>query len=206
MYNLDPKSKTPLYMQLYKQIRADIEQGRLAAGSMLISGRKLAETAGVSRNTVELAYEKLLSEGLIGSSPRRGYFVERFAAEKNRETQTEKKKILYDMRADTGCADQFPMGRWRLCVNRVLTDETVLFRRGEPFGEHGLRVEISRFLYRYRGINSSADEVFVFAGEKYALEAAEGIAPQALHIMPFADCKNAADIVAEAESAKKWII
>ena len=41
-YHLDPQSKTPLYEQLYRAIRADIMSGALAGGARLPSKRKLA--------------------------------------------------------------------------------------------------------------------------------------------------------------------
>ena len=75
-YHLDPHSKTPLYEQLYRAVRADIMSGALAGGERLPSKRQLAANLRVSQITVETAYAQLLAEGYIVSEPRRGYFVQ----------------------------------------------------------------------------------------------------------------------------------
>ena len=75
-YHLDPHSKTPLYEQLYRAVRADIMSGALAGGDRLPSKRQLAANLHVSQITVETAYGQLLAEGYLASAPRRGYFVQ----------------------------------------------------------------------------------------------------------------------------------
>ena len=73
--NLDSRSKKPLYEQIYDYIKSDIQNGRIPYGEKLPSTRALAKHLEVSRSTVELAYEQLLSEGYIESAPYRGFFV-----------------------------------------------------------------------------------------------------------------------------------
>ena len=73
--NLEPGSKTPLYEQIYDYIRQEIQSGRIQSGDRLPSTRALCRHLEVSRSTVELAYEQLLSEGYVGAVPYRGYFV-----------------------------------------------------------------------------------------------------------------------------------
>ncbi len=65
----------PLYLQLYDHIKTEIRGGRISAGSRLPSQRRLALHLSVSRNTVDSAYQQLLSEGYLYSEPRRGLFV-----------------------------------------------------------------------------------------------------------------------------------
>ena len=62
-------SDTPLYEQIYTFIKNDIRSGRLATRDKLPSTRALAKCLEVSRNTVELAYDQLISEGYIESVP-----------------------------------------------------------------------------------------------------------------------------------------
>ena len=52
---LDSNSPMPLYEQLYRHIRGEIEAGRLAAGERLPSKRTLAAHLKVSVVTVEKA-------------------------------------------------------------------------------------------------------------------------------------------------------
>ena len=73
--SLDPQSVTPLYEQIYQYVKEDIQSGRLACGVKLPSSRSLARYLEISRSTVELAYEQLLSEGYIETKPRKGVFV-----------------------------------------------------------------------------------------------------------------------------------
>ena len=58
-----------LYEQIYEYIRDEIKGGKLLDGEKLPSTRSLAEYLQVSRSTVELAYDQLLSEGYIESIP-----------------------------------------------------------------------------------------------------------------------------------------
>ena len=72
--NLQTGSKTPLYEQIYDYIRQEIQSGRLKSGERLPSTRALSRHLEVSRSTVELAYEQLLSEGYVEAQPYRGFF------------------------------------------------------------------------------------------------------------------------------------
>ena len=73
--SLKSRSRLPLYEQIYSYIKTDIQQGRIAYGEKLPSTRALSKHLEVSRSTVELAYEQLLSEGYIESEPYKGFFV-----------------------------------------------------------------------------------------------------------------------------------
>lgn len=75
MFTLNSNDPTPLYKQLYQQIREHILTGKLPADSKLLSVRELAAELKTSRNTVEGAYQELLAEGYIYSRERSGYFV-----------------------------------------------------------------------------------------------------------------------------------
>lgn len=72
---LDPAAMTPLYQQLIHWIKKEINQGSLAAGDRLPSIRTLAKALGISRITVENAYNQLLEEGYLVSKPQSGYFA-----------------------------------------------------------------------------------------------------------------------------------
>ena len=61
--SLDAKASRPLYEQIYEYIRQEIQSGGLPCGERLPSTRGLAKYLEVSRSTVTLAYEQLLSEG-----------------------------------------------------------------------------------------------------------------------------------------------
>ena len=65
----------PLYQQLYRALRRAILDGALLPGARLSATRSLAREAGVSRNTVLLAYEQLLDEGYVTARVGSGTFV-----------------------------------------------------------------------------------------------------------------------------------
>ena len=73
--DLKTHSKVPLYEQIYEHIKTEIRRGKLSYGEKLPSTRALSRHLEVSRSTIELAYEQLLSEGYLESEPCRGYFV-----------------------------------------------------------------------------------------------------------------------------------
>ena len=72
MLQIDTSISQPLYIQLYKQLKSDIIKGLLPAYNQLPSKRKLASQLSISVNTVELAYNQLISEGFIYSKPKKG--------------------------------------------------------------------------------------------------------------------------------------
>src|SRR5262252_3658697 len=76
MVRLDPASSEPLYQQLYRQVREELESGSFDSSSSRVpSSRVLATTLGISRPTVNQAFSKLLAEGYLQTRKRSGIFV-----------------------------------------------------------------------------------------------------------------------------------
>ncbi|WP_026356968.1 PLP-dependent aminotransferase family protein [Mycobacterium sp. 141] len=73
---LDPSSSIPLYRQLRYAIEDAVAAGEYHA-SALPSSRALSAELGISRTTVNLAFQELVAEGFIYSAPRSGYRVNR---------------------------------------------------------------------------------------------------------------------------------
>jgi len=67
--------REPLYRQVRRTIEEGISLGRFDPHAALPSTRGLALELGVSRNTVNIAYQELISQGFIVSRPRSGLFV-----------------------------------------------------------------------------------------------------------------------------------
>jgi len=61
----DADAGTPLYRQVYLQLRERIESGGLLPGQRLPTARALVQDLGVSRNTIEGALHLLVVEGWI---------------------------------------------------------------------------------------------------------------------------------------------
>src|SRR6478735_5572701 len=76
MVRLDRTSSEPLYQQLYRQIREELEIGSFdSSASRVPSSRVLAAALGISRPTVNQAFSKLLAEGYLQARKRSGIFV-----------------------------------------------------------------------------------------------------------------------------------
>ena len=75
MLTVDPKSPMSLQQQVRQRIVDAISHGTLRPGRRLPASRQLARQAGVSRNTITLAYDSLLAEGHLQSRPRSGIYV-----------------------------------------------------------------------------------------------------------------------------------
>ena len=74
-WQVDRASGTPLFRQVYLQIRAAIVSRTLAPGLRLPSTRELASKLRVARASVISAYEQLLAEGYIAGRARSGTFI-----------------------------------------------------------------------------------------------------------------------------------
>lgn len=177
--HLRPRSEVPLYEQIYKYIKKDIQDGRIKSGEKLPSTRALCGHLQVSRSTVELAYEQLLSEGYIESRPCSGYFVaevgglyrlespSRGKKEIPRDTKT---RYLYDFTPNGVDLDYFPYGVWRkLSRESLLDDKVELFSLGDSQGEWGLRSAICDYLHQARGVNCEPEQIVIGAGDDYLL-------------------------------------
>lgn len=72
---IDPNDKRTLQTQVFEEVKRMILEGILRSGDPVPGSRALSEQLGVSRNTIILAYDKLLSEGYIESRANIGTFV-----------------------------------------------------------------------------------------------------------------------------------
>lgn len=77
---IDRDSEEPIYRQLIRQIKLQIESGQLPAGTRLPASRDLADQMDISRISVVNAYADLRSEGYLSAHAGRGTFVARDAA------------------------------------------------------------------------------------------------------------------------------
>lgn len=74
MFELDFKSRLPIYEQLCHMITQMAALGALDPGEPLPSVRTLAKQLGINPNTVQKAYRTLEQEGIINTVPGKGSF------------------------------------------------------------------------------------------------------------------------------------
>ena len=175
--SLQPKSGKPLYEQIYSYIKEDSQNGRMKSSEKLPSTRSLCKYLEVSRSTVELAYEQLLSEGYVKAVPYKGYYVtdikglyqiKNSSREYQEKEQSQKRKYLYDFTPNGVDLRGFPYNAWRKLSKECLADDKAeMFRLGNPQGDLGLRNAICNYLHQARGVNCSPDQIIVGAGNDY---------------------------------------
>ncbi len=166
----DHNQGTPLYIQLYRYLKDEIAQGNMDAGKKLPSLRKLAKDLGISITTVELAYNQLLVEGYVTSRPQSGFYVahlEGTPAEPQSRQAKEMEFARYTFeesayKYDLSC---FDFNKWKKCASKVLNQYShLLLFESDPQGEPALRFEISKYVYRSRGVMAAPEQIVIGAG------------------------------------------
>lgn len=163
--------RKPLYRRIYEELRGDILSGRLNEGDKLPSKRVMAERHGVSLITVENAYAQLADEGYISSRQRSGYYVQYSGSALDISAEippTDMTPPENEKTAASGGAELFPFTVWaRLMRTVILEKGTALLRPSSCCGAWELRCEISRYLYRARGISVPPRRIIIGAGTEY---------------------------------------
>lgn len=185
MIILSASSGTPLYMQIYYQIKNEIDSGELPAGYKLPSTRQLATDLSVGRNTVENAYLQLTVEGYLENKPRSGYIVQKiyklntvkyntYTKLNNTNDSNEnanKNNYLYDFQYGSLSPSDFPINLWKKLSNKALNELTIedFTMYGNKNGVLGLRNEISSYLRRSRGVFCDPAQIIICAGTEQSL-------------------------------------
>lgn len=189
--SLEHESGVPMYLQIYQYFVREIRQGHIVQKEKLPSGRELAQDLGISRNTINMAYEQLELEGYIEAKPKRGYFVcsmeesvdlsgqdlrgpESIAETKKnhfiQEMVNPKKEYKIDFSPFGIDLQHAPYNRWKKIMRETMLDhDEELFQNGDSQGDIGLRMAIRDYLYRSRGVNCSENQIIVGAGTDYLL-------------------------------------
>lgn len=192
-YDLDQRGDSSLYEYLYRCIKLDILEGVLAAGSRLPSKRKFAKHHQISLKTVENAYEQLLTEGYIYSEEKRGYFVSPletdtgarqarhqshlpfsvYGSEADSPVQAPhtagtKAAFFADFTSNQTAAEKFPYDTWAKLLRGILSEGSCGLLQKVPFeGLYSLRTSIAKYLYGFRGMQVSPDQIVIGAGAEY---------------------------------------
>jgi len=177
--------------QLYRQLRAAILDGRLAAGDRLPPMRFLAERLQVSRKTIGEAYERLAAEGFLQGKVGSGTYVSASLAPAERppvaaaalQANPRWRAIAagwrpllqqaqrYNFAGGTTDKRRFPFAAWRACLQRALRLQarSPAFY-AEPLGYPELRLAISRYLAINRAVRCDWNDILVSQGAQQALD------------------------------------
>jgi GntR family transcriptional regulator/MocR family aminotransferase len=179
--------------QIYRQLRDVILDRRLRPGDALPASRELAESVGVSRTTVRVAYDRLGGEGFVTCHVGAGTFVTERAARVPTEARNRRivgvlqprsvwagirlptafdRTAQFDFRVGLPDSSLFPHATWRRLMARQLrSDEAVgggVY--SHPAGHYALREAIARHVGVARGVVAAADDVTITSGTQQALD------------------------------------
>ncbi|MDF2608825.1 MAG: transcriptional regulator, GntR family with aminotransferase domain [Lachnospiraceae bacterium] len=178
--NLESTSDIPMYEQIYRHIKNEIKCGNLPYHTKLPSTRSLAGHLQVSRNTVDMAYAQLVSEGYIETVPKSGYYVStisnlaRIDVNPTLSVRSKIKEVSsyrYDFSPFAIDINSFPYNIWRKLSKNCMNDyNNNLFLLGNNQGDEDLRNAIARYLHESRSVNCSAEQIIVGAGADYLLQ------------------------------------
>ncbi len=197
MIPIDRASRTPLVDQVYRGIRAAIDDASLTPGMRLPSTREFARQLGMTRFTVDDAYSRLVGEGYLEGRPGSGTFVaehvrlpktvasgapaavtpERRLSEWARRLKPEPAAVAptgpvaFNFSAGTPALDRLPLTVWhRLIAREARRQEPDAFSYGYTAGLPHLREVIAAYVARSRGITCDADQVVVTSGSQQSMD------------------------------------
>ncbi len=176
-YSFEDKGSDSLYEYLYKQIKQDILSYKLSPGEKLPSKRAFAKHLNISTITVENAYHQLVAEGYVSSLPKSGFYVNDISTTRpsgNKKTdcsekgEPEKQDIFADFTSNSMAKDTFPFATWTKLLRQIMSDyEKELMVRCPFSGIDLLRKAIADYLYQFRGMAVSPDQIIIGAGTEY---------------------------------------
>ncbi len=188
-FDLDSRSSTPLYEQIYQYIKDAILSGRLQTGEKLPSTRSLSSHLLVSRNTVDMAYSQLLSEGYVDAFPQKGHFVSDLSnlyhqsqsadaattsqsvTDHTSITDTQADiKLQYDFSPYAIDSSHFPYNTWQKLMKETFDAGNSLFLLGDNQGDYNFRLAIKHYLEGSRGVRCDISQIVVGAGADYLLQ------------------------------------
>lgn len=176
-YSFEDRGNESLYEFLYKRIKEDILAGTLKSGVKLPSKRALAKHLNLSTITVESSYNQLMAEGYLYSIPKSGFYVsditslkplEAMRPERTRKEDATVPTYFADFTNNSTLADTFPFATWSKLNRNTMSDfARELMTRPPSAGIALLRESIADYLYQFRGISVSPEQIIVGAGTEY---------------------------------------
>lgn len=188
---LNRQDEIPLQRQLYQIIHDAINTGKLAPDCKLPSSRYLSKEVDISRITVSLVYERLVTEGYLYSKKGSGTYVSKVVTPlKPPLHQSEPAPWVYSERGAKllltessppqpygefvpGIADieAFPFYLWRKILAKYYSKKYVdLSSYAESGGYIELRKAIASYLSVSRSLHCDPDQVIVTFGTPQSLD------------------------------------
>ncbi len=179
MIHLDQTLSTPLYVQLYRELKRQILEHELRTGERLPATRTLAADYHLSRNTVSAAYAQLEAEGYIISKRGSGFYVEDLP-EPSWDTpgdpaapsaRSRERRPEYDFRYGILESNPYHERAFRTCLTNALDSLSLLDTLEYPDlqGTYSLRTALASLLLRTRGVTASPEQIVMTSGHQETL-------------------------------------
>ncbi|MCW8905793.1 MAG: PLP-dependent aminotransferase family protein [Sedimenticola sp.] len=201
---IDSTLKQGLQSQLFSEIRRLLLGGYLRPGTALPATRELASQLGVSRNTVLLAYERLIAEGYLESRPAIGTFVSEHLPESALYLEPGSRPVLQPEPPLVACAAPVFRGRPHAVYNQDAGHLAIDFKVGRPdprsFPVNRWRRLLNRHLQLARdNLTEYHDPTGILALRQAIadhLGPARGITVDPRQVLVVAGCQEALNIIA----------
>lgn len=180
---INKDTHSPIYEQIYNSLREKILSGSLKYGDKLPATRKLSAELSVGRNTIDRAYQQLVTEGYVTAMVGSGFSVNQIGLElplpkpKGFYDYTDQSKnhscsIRYDFKYGSIDNSIFPHRQWRKSINNALTimESSSSINYPKRQGEPSLQQSISTYLQRSRGVSCNPSQVIITCGHQYSME------------------------------------
>jgi len=197
---VDRTQSASLQQQIYQAIRSAILDGRLRPGARLPSTRDMAADLGVSRNTVLIAFEMLVSEGYLESRVGAGTRVSAAlpddlsraaagrAGARSRPELASRTKLLAGALTDASRGvpgpfspgvppiDLFPFRIWNQILGKYWRQSPLeIFGYDEDGGYGPLREAIASHVTLSRGVRCDAERVIIVGGAQQGIDLASRV-------------------------------
>jgi GntR family transcriptional regulator / MocR family aminotransferase len=197
---LDHQSETPLYQQLYDELRQAILNGRLLPRQRLPSTRAIAQSLSISRTTATQSYERLQSEGYLETIVGSGTYVcaqlpddlmqsisvptpspfqpltvplSRYGATLAQTpfTLQSEPALPISFRYGRPALTEFPLQLWRKLLSRRCCADSDWLNYATDFqGYFPLRQAIAQYLRRYRAVRCQPEQIVMTNGTQQGLD------------------------------------
>lgn len=177
--SLRREASQPLYVQIARQVRAAVDEGRLGTGTRLPSSRTLAARLGVSRGVVAAAYDHLFAAGYLAGRTGSGSYVTSGRGPGPGADRMPRRPVMpdpdparspagtFDLRPGQPGRELFPATAWRAAWWRAAWAPPV--SAPAPEGLPRLRRAIASHLRDTRGLAPAGHEVIVTGGAAQAV-------------------------------------
>lgn len=197
LIDVDRDAPLPPFLQIARALAEEIQRGRLRPGDRIPGSRQLADSLHVHRNTILAAFNELIAEGWIETSPGRGTFVT--SAIVNPPARPFSRRLGLRTHVPAHAPFGLPeapmvyrppsLPRGTLDLSNGAPDVRIVparaigraYRRvlglrgadvlgyGDPEGHAALRTSLAAMLASTRGLSVTPDDVLVTRGSQMAL-------------------------------------